>query len=485
MRRTLEEVIGYLGVEPFNVQMIRSHEEQMDEAFSEIFVIGVSTDSRKITRDQLFVPIVGDNFDGHQFREMAWENGSLCSLWNKQTPLPNTPGIYILVDDTLSSLQTLAREYRNSLAIKVIAITGSNGKTTSKDLIASVLSQSHKVHKTSGNLNNHLGVPLTLLAIDQQDEYAVIEMGMSNVGEIALLTKIASPDIGIVTNIGESHLGFLGSKEKIAAAKFELLAAMDKGIAILNLDDEMIEQQIQFLDHHHPRHDRLQIVTFAINNERAKVSVRLLEAADDLFGRSRIHVKGEYPQLDDAFIISTPGVHNIYNALTAIIAGSICGLSTKIIQQGLDQAVITPMRMEISKVENSYIINDAYNASPTSMKAAITYISTINQPIRKGLLLADMLDLGEESDQFHLQIGQFLLDKQLFAYGNKAKNYIEPFQAIATETKVQFFDREQGQELRHAVKEELSKNCILLLKGSRGMRLETFIDDLHVDRGRR
>ncbi|MEN2454321.1 UDP-N-acetylmuramoyl-tripeptide--D-alanyl-D-alanine ligase, partial [Bacillus sp. JR_15] len=199
-----------------------------NEAFEGRLIKGVSTDSRKLAKGQLFIPLAGERFNGHVFAEQAFQEGVAAVLWNRSEPNPPEGKPVILVDDTLEALQKLAKAYRNQLDVKVVGVTGSNGKTTTKDMIHAVLGTEYKVHKTEGNYNNHIGLPLTILAMPEDTEVAILEMGMSAKGEIDFLTRLARPDIAVITNIGESHLLELGSREGIAEAKLEIVNGLSK-----------------------------------------------------------------------------------------------------------------------------------------------------------------------------------------------------------------------------------------------------------------
>ncbi len=488
MKRTVRQIIEYLQLSDEDV--ITQGEGQLhgtDSAYEYIAVAsegeatdqisGVSTDSRKIQQGELFVPLVGEHSDGHAYRHMAYERGSFVSIWDKRTALPEIPGIYLLVNDTLEALQTIAHQYRKSLTAKVIAITGSNGKTTTKDFLVSMLARQYKVHGTQGNLNNHIGVPLTLLGMEDDTEYAVIEMGMNHFGEIQRLTEIAEPDIGVITNIGESHIEHFGTRDAISYAKFELVQTMQSGTALINFDEPLLRQRVaEFLepsDNSGPS-----LIGYGMSAPDARYRAKIVSHKKIIRSSSLLGLLDQTAQQSSDYTITTPGPHTIYNALAAIVAAKQCAVTDECIQNGLDQVKVTPMRMEITQIGSSHIINDAYNASPTSMKAVITYLSDIEEPYKKIALLGDMKELGESSEEYHYQIGQWLLEKaidHIYAYGENARLYTQPLVENGRADAADYFRFGEEQALVSQLKREIAQGCILMVKGSRGMKMERFI----------
>ena len=280
-----------------------------------IIVRGVSTDSRNIELDQLFVPLTGEFFNGHEFIYKAIEKGAVAALWNKNEPIPEVGFPLILVDDTLLALQRLASSYRNQLDLKVIGITGSNGKTSTKDILASLLKTEYKTQKTLGNFNNHIGVPLTLLDLEEDSKMAVIEMGMSNLGEIELLSSIAKPDVALITNIGEAHLEDLKTKENIIKAKMEILKGLKtNGLFLYIGDDSMLKEAV----HNTPMN--YEIMNFGMENfnsyQPQKVFVN--EKGVSFFFKN---------VSSPTFFLPMLGEHQIYNATAAIAIARYFGIS--------------------------------------------------------------------------------------------------------------------------------------------------------------
>ncbi|MEO3947451.1 UDP-N-acetylmuramoyl-tripeptide--D-alanyl-D-alanine ligase [Gorillibacterium sp. CAU 1737] len=439
-----------------------------DPTAKNLIVNGVSTDTRTLTQGSLFVPLTGDRFDGHDYWNQAVENGAIAAFWQEDHAVPEGAPPLLLTSDPLASLQQLARAYRRELGLTVVGITGSNGKTTTKDLTAAALSTAFRVHKTPGNLNNHIGLPITLLQIEEGTEVAVIEMGMSGRGEIALLTSIAEPDIAVITNIGESHLLQLGSREEIARAKTEILSGLAKnGLFLYNGDEPLIEQVLPEM----PQPEGMKCLRFGegTGNELYAVDVQL-RADGSQFGIN----KADSP----AFEIPLIGRHNVTNALAAYAAARHLGVSDDQIKQGFASARITSMRIE-RKVAPSgaVVLNDAYNASPTSMKAALALLAEGDTQAVKGArrlaVLGDMLELGSGEADFHAEVGRAAARAgvdRLYAYGPLSAHLANAAAAAMPEGTVRHY-RDKA-ELISDLMSEVRSGDTVLVKGSRGMRLE-------------
>ncbi len=434
---------------------------------------GVVTDSRQVVPGNLFVPLQGERFDGCQFIPEALSRGAAACLYPKERPLQEEwmsgrPWPLILVQDPLIALQQMAARYRRELPVRVVAVTGSNGKTTTKDLVSAVLSQTFQVHKTKGNLNNHIGLPLTLLGLEEGTEVAVVEMGMNHPGEIALLSRLARPDIGIITNIGDAHLQNLGSREGIAAAKLEIIEGMDPtGVLLVNGDEPLLEK-IPYPG---------SILRFGFRPEN-DLYPRKIEREGLL--RTRFTTNRTRRQLTVPMI----GRHMLINALAAVLCGLQFGLSEETIAQGLSSANLSGMRMEVQNGPNGmHILMDAYNASPTSMRAAFDLLREVDGFTAKVALLGDILELGEEEERLHRQLAEHLspdwLDA-LLVYGPRAR-------WIADEALRLGFPRSRVFQFSHpdTVVEALRKwtkpGTLLLVKASRGMRMEKIIEALRGD----
>ncbi|PHA85506.1 UDP-N-acetylmuramoyl-tripeptide--D-alanyl-D-alanine ligase [Bacillus pseudomycoides] len=428
-------------------------------------VQGVSIDTRKITTGNLYIPIQGDRFDGHSFVEKAIENGAVATLWKKnvQNPPVNIPVIF--VEDTLEALQTLAKSYRDQLDVKVIGVTGSNGKTSTKDIVTSLLATKFKVQKTEGNFNNHIGLPLTILSLEENTEMAVLEMGMSSRGEIEFLSKLARPNAAIITNIGEAHLMDLGSRDAIAEAKLEIVTGLqDGGVFVYNGDEPLLTNRVPSMN--------LAAETITFGDARA----------NNYYPTSvTLQATGTYFKMNQdenvVFYLSVLGKHNVYNTLASMAIAKYFGVTWEEMKQGLVTLQMTGMRMEIVKTENGLtIINDAYNASPTAMEAAFHLMNGLDGFSKKIVVLGDMLELGDQEVQFHYEVGKLIDPARIsyvFTYGRLGAQIAEGAKINFPNERVKVYDN----------KEELVKNLqaivdvkdVVLVKASRGMKLEEVI----------
>nr|WP_275695662.1 UDP-N-acetylmuramoyl-tripeptide--D-alanyl-D-alanine ligase [Fredinandcohnia sp. SECRCQ15] len=437
--------------------------KKLDSKYKDLIIEGVSIDTRTIQSGNLYIPIVGETFNGHEFVETAIDNGASAVLWgmNESNPPKGIPVIY--VEDTLVALQNLAKNYRDELSIKVVGITGSNGKTTTKDMVTAVLSTVFRVHKTEGNLNNHIGLPLTILRLNEDTEVAVLEMGMSAFGEIEFLTKLARPDIAIITNIGESHMQDLGSRDGIAKAKLEIVDGLaQSGILIYDGDEPLLLDKVKKLN--------ISSLTFGSTGK------------NDLFPTDvKLESNGTYFSINknngEEFYIPVLGKHNVNNATAAIAVGLHFNLSWNEIKAGLKNSKITNMRLELIEGKNGLkLINDAYNASPTSMKAAISLIQDLKGFNRKIVILADMLELGENEIKYHEEMGHLLDPTKIdyvFTFG-KLGEYISKraVERFPTGRVKAYLNKE---ELIAELGKVVNKDDVVLLKGSRGMKLEEVV----------
>ncbi|RFU67888.1 UDP-N-acetylmuramoyl-tripeptide--D-alanyl-D-alanine ligase [Bacillus sp. V59.32b] len=436
--------------------------------YGDIEVKGVSIDSRHILAQNLFVPLNGEQVNGHQYVDKALQQGASVSLW--QEDVPNRPvGVpLIIVKDTLAALQNLAAEYRKQLTLKVVGITGSNGKTTVKDMTAALLGTTYRVHKTSGNYNNHIGLPLTILSMKEDTEVAVLEMGMSSRGEIEFLSKLARPDVAIITNIGEAHLLDLGSREQIAGAKLEIIAGLKRnGTLIYHGDEPLLTSRLEG-----DRFDR-HLLTFGRSDTNDLYPITIRQGQD----HTTFTLQGS---TDTEYSIPVLGTHNVLNALAAILAAKELDVEEEFIRKGLSSFKLTHMRMEM--VEGSRgekIINDAYNASPTAMKAAIELIEGITGYDKKYLVLGDMLELGPREKAFHEDIGALIDPDKI----NKVFTFGELGAAIAAGASKKFSSEnilvfQDKTELIDELRKHTKSNDLILVKASRGMKLEEVVHAL-------
>lgn len=362
-------------------------------ADADVLVSKVSTDSRATQPGDLFVALRGDNFDGHKFIEQAKERGAIGAMveesWKSATPKSFA---LIRVSDTLAGYQNLAANYRRSLPLKVIAITGSNGKTTTKDFLAATLSRGFRVTKTEGNFNNHVGLPQTMLTASAKDEIAVWEIGMNHPGEIAALSKIAAPDAAIITNVGVAHIEFMGSREAIAVEKGALAEAVGaEGTVILNADDPYSQGIAE--------RTRAKVIFAGVE----KGSVRATEMRQSPSGVEFTILEGAHRCRAQ---LPVPGVHMVQNAMLAVAAGREFGLSLEHCAAGLASAPLTKARLQVKEINGVRFIDDSYNANPDSMKAALRTLVELEAEGRRIAVLGHMSELGEESERGHREVGE-------------------------------------------------------------------------------
>lgn len=425
----------------------------------------VVLDSRKKARNGLFIPIVGERFNAHDFIEQAVENGAVAALWAKTEPAPahlKSACHFFYVDDTLAGLHQLATRYRNEVDPIVVGITGSNGKTTTKDLVASVLSTTYKTHYTRGNFNDHIGLPQTILEMPRDAEVLVVEMGMSSFGEIDRLTKIARPDYAIVTNIGESHIEFLGSREGIAKAKLEILNGLkENGVVIVDGDEPLLNNV--------PK--KFETIRCGFSNDES-VTYQIRDIALDIDSTS-FSVNGK------RYTIPLVGRHHAKNAAYVLALAKKLNVTEENIDIGFRKVQHTGMRFEkMETKEGAVIINDAYNASPTSMMAAIDVIKSMPAFNKKILVLGDIFELGEQAETFHKQIGK-AIDETIdvvFTMGTNAKFISEEAKRLAPEKLRRHFADKY--ELVNALKPHLTKGVVVLFKASRGMAFENIVAEI-------
>ncbi|WP_047981352.1 UDP-N-acetylmuramoyl-tripeptide--D-alanyl-D-alanine ligase [Ornithinibacillus contaminans] len=422
----------------------------------------VTIDSRQKSEDALFIPIIGENFDGHDFVEQAYQNGAIAILWDRKRKLPEqlTSKVYVYyVDDTTSALQELASCYRDKVNPIVIGVTGSNGKTTTKDIVASIAKQKYRTHYTNGNFNNEIGLPLTVLAMEANTEVLVLEMGMSSFGEIELLSKLAKPDYAIITNIGESHIEFLGSREGIAKAKLEITSGLSKNGKLIVDGDEPLLASVHHEDH---------VVTagFESTNDFVISSIEINRRETTFVGSD-----------GNTYSIPLLGNHHAKNASYGIVIGALLGISFDQIQAAFHGLTLTGMRFELLTGRHGVsIINDAYNASPTSMKAAIQVVNQIPDFKEKVLVLGDIYELGSESKSMHEAVAEVIDNSitALFTVGEDSKVISDVVQLKYPMLVVAHFH--QKEDVLEALQPYLKQDALLLFKASRGMKLESLIE---------
>jgi UDP-N-acetylmuramoyl-tripeptide--D-alanyl-D-alanine ligase len=424
-------------------------------------VANLSTDSRTTHPGELFVALRGDNFDGHKFVGQATERGAVGAVVEKTWIGKPSPGFSLLrVTDTLRAYQQIAAQYRHSLGIKVIAITGSNGKTSTKDFTASVLGRRFRVTKTEGNFNNHVGLPRTMLQASKEDEIAVWEIGMNHPGEIAPLAQLAQPDVAIVTNIGVAHIEFMGSREAIAEEKGELAASLGPdGILILNSGDEFAQTIAQRTN------GRVILAGIERGEVRASEIVQTAEGAEFTVLEGAHHCHAFLP---------VPGLHMVQNALLAIAAGRAHGVSLEDCAAGLASAPLTKARLQIKTIRGVQFIDDSYNANPDSMKAALRTLAELETEGERIAILGQMAELGAESSRGHQEVGEAAASLGVDRLIDLGAGEIAAAAKAAglTNSKVAA-TVEEAAELLH---ENAHPGDLVLVKGSRAARTERVLE---------
>ena len=434
-------------------------------------VLGVVIDSRQVESGYLFVAIPGEKVDGHKFIPDVFAKGAAAVLSEQQ--LEDPAGPYILVESTTKALRDLAEYYRKSLDIKVVGITGSVGKTSTKEMIASVLSEKYRVLKTEGNYNNEIGLPLTIFKIRAEHEVAVLEMGISEFGEMHRLATMANPDICVITNIGLCHLENLKTRDGILKAKTESFAHLKKdGIAILNGDDDKLSTIRQVGDKEPVFYGMEEKMEY---REDAKKSVYATGVENlGLYGmQARIHT----PEGERDVRIPIPGEHNVYNALAATAVGLSLGLSLDQISSGILKAKTIGGRTNLLNTGSMTVIDDCYNANPVSMKASIDVLATAEG--RKIAVLGDMGELGENEKKLHYEVGEYLAKKEidvLFCAGELSEEIAKAAQKESKTCEVYYF------KTRDALLEQLlpflKKGDTVLVKASHFMEYPKIVKAL-------
>ncbi|MEC0369947.1 UDP-N-acetylmuramoyl-tripeptide--D-alanyl-D-alanine ligase [Paenibacillus chibensis] len=433
---------------------------------------GVFTDSRKLVSGRLFVPLVGEKFDGHAYAAAALEGGACGVLWQRDRGVP-PEGPVIVVEATLIALQALAKAYLAEVGCRVVGITGSNGKTTTKDMVYALLGTTFKVHKTGGNFNNHIGLPLTILDMPADTEIAVLEMGMSGRHEIETLSAIAGPEVAVITNIGEAHLLQLGSRHEIARAKLEIISGMQPGgLLIYHGDEPLIPLVLGEPDTVKP--EGLKTFTFGMDqNINNDYPTGMMFHSKGIIFTSHLHP-------DKGLELPLLGQHNVINCLAALGVASYFGISEDKITEGLSSLQLTGMRIEqITAPSGLTLLNDAYNASPLSMKAAIDVLDSLKGHRHKIAVLGDMLELGPKEREFHAEVGEYAADGKvdmLYTYGTLSEEAAKAARIKRPELPVYHFSDKK--ELASHLAGQVNPKDIVLIKASRGMKMEEIVDAL-------
>ncbi|MGL5051985.1 MAG: UDP-N-acetylmuramoyl-tripeptide--D-alanyl-D-alanine ligase [Cetobacterium sp.] len=423
-------------------EVLKNYFEELKILISkDISIENIEMDSKKVKEKSLFIAIN----NGNNYIKEALDKGAEIVICDREVSELSDNRV-VKVKNSIGFLQELAKRYRKKINLKVIAITGSEGKTTTKDFVHGVLSEKYKTKKTLGNHNNHIGLPFTILQLKDSDEIAVLEMGMSNLGEIDLLSQIAQPDYAVITNIGDSHLEYLQNRDNVFKAKTEILKYIKTDKVLLFGDD--------------PYFKNIEGLKIGFHKENKYIIKDVKEAFEGVY----------FNLNENSYFISLNGLYNAINASFGIVLGEIFNMSYSEIKKSLEKIKITSMRFEKIEKNNILYINDAYNASPVSMKMALKAFSSLPLEKKKIVVLADALELGEKEIEYHKDILEEALKYdfyKIFIYGERMK---KAFDILKNSRIIYFVEKSE-------IKKEISKlsNITVLLKGSRGMRLEEII----------
>jgi len=432
---------------------------------------GVSIDSRNVKKGEIFFAIKGENLDGHNYVDSVIKNKKAALIfvnknWFRKNKNKYKKQSFIVVDDTIKSLGELASIHRDKMNIPVLAVAGSNGKTTTKDLISSVLSQKFNVLKTNGNFNNHIGLPLTLLRIEDKHNFCVLETGSNHFGELKYLCEIAKPDFALVTNIGKEHLEFFKNLNGVAKEEFTVFDWVKKNgsVCFYNLDDEYIRKYYS--------NNKQKSLTYSYNYSsdfRAKMNGLDKDFKPEIL----LKYNGKIIKIK----INTFGLHSFYNGLAAITIGIYFGVNINKIKKALgNYQNASEKRMEIKDINYIKVINDSYNSNPDSVKLGLETIAKFNSKGKKHIILSDMLEMGKSAKVEHYKIGEILSKMKidyLYTYGENSK---ETFKGAKKLNNNFYF--EDKIELANFVKLNVKKGDVIYVKGSRGMKMEEILDEI-------
>jgi UDP-N-acetylmuramoyl-tripeptide--D-alanyl-D-alanine ligase len=433
-------------------------------------VCGISTDSRKVEKGSMFIALRGENFDGHDFVHKAVENGAASVIISDEALLDlekvDKSVSIIRASDTLQALGDLAHNYRQRFSLPVIGLTGSSGKTTTKEMMATIIGQKKTILKTEGNLNNLIGLPQTIFRLKAEHELAILEMGTNTRGEIKRLTRIAEPTIGLITNIGPAHLAGFGSVDVVAQEKGDLFLNMSPaGIAVVNLDDEAVKIVDERWNGRR--------INFSMS-PNADVTVNDIEKKGARGMRFNLVIDGASQKAEMKIV----GIHHVYNAMAAAACAWAAGIGPEIIKEGLSAFSPVGGRMEMIKLQNgAYVIDDSYNANPVSVRAALMTLKDLKNSHSGYVFLGDMLELGDEAEEMHRKIGMLLGTigvNAVFLQGE----YSATTAAAARDgglSQENIFIVQDSKEGIAYLKKNLKKGDWVLVKGSRRMKMEIIV----------
>ena len=420
----------------------------------------ICTDTRKIEDNNIFLALKGENFNGNKYVEEAVKKGASIAIVDEVLfGDTDIDGTVIKVDNTYDALLKLAKYYREKLKIKVVGITGSTGKTSTKDLVAAFLQGKYKVFKTKGNFNNHIGLPLMILSMDSQIEVAVLELGMSNLGEIHTLADCARPDVALITNIGLSHIENLKTQDNILKAKMEITDFFtEDNVLIVNAEDNYLKSV---------KEDKFKVIKTGYDDNN------MIKAYNVILNEDSTSFKIKDEDKEYNFILPMVGAHNVLNALLGIAAAKELGVSYEEMLEGLKTIEATSMRLEFKNVNGYTIINDCYNASPDSMKAALDVLKNRNGN-RKVAILGTMRELGDEAKKAHREVAEYAKDAAdlLITTGE----YVNDYKLGFGEENIIIYDTKE--ELINNISKVIKADDVVLVKASRGAKFEEIVSKL-------
>lgn len=429
------------------------------------FISSVSTNSKTVTPGALFVPLKGENFDAHDFIPEAIKNGATAVLTENEDCCVSGK-IFIKVENTLTALQKLAKFYRSRFNIPVIGVTGSVGKTSTKEMICAALSDKIDTHKTSGNLNNEIGVPLTIFGLENHHRAAVVEMGISEFGEMEVLSDIVQPNYAVISNIGVTHIENLISRENILKEKYKITNALDENsILFINGDNDLLSS-IQ-------NDKKYGIITFGIKNSCDFIAQNITvegnsSCFDVVFNGQKEHIK-----------IPAIGIHNVYNALAALAIGTTLGIDILSLKAGMSNYKNAGMRQQIYNLPDITLVDDTYNSNPDSIKSTVQVLNSMVGSGRKIAILGDMLELGEFSYSAHYNVGRDIakigLD-MLITVGDEAKHIAKG--ATDEDPSISFYCANSNNDAFEFLISNLKKDDKITIKGSRGMHMENIVNKI-------
>lgn len=442
--------------------IIKATNGSLEKGDPNAIINGISTDSRTLKNGDLFVALIGERFDAHNFAVNVIEQGAMGVVLSHEVQgLNELKSNVVMVKDTTKALGDIARYYKNKFNITVIGITGSNGKTTTKDMTSAILSEKFSVLKSEGNLNNTIGLPLTLFRLSSSYNLAVLEMGISIPGEMSQLVDIAEPKVAVVTNVSSTHLEFLGSIDGVGKEKQILVESAES--AVLNIDDPYVSRMSNVV--------KGNVIFYGIDNP-ADVTAKDIVLDQDGRPEFTISVNNAYERIK----LPSVGRHNVYNALAAISVGRMFGVGLDSIKVSLESYQQTSMRMQRLMIDGVTIINDTYNSNPVSMRVAVDLLKSLKSDGKKVMVVGDMLELGEQSEELHDATGKYIgtsgVSEILVTVGNRAVKIAES--ALKAGMKNVIVCKTNPEAVEY-LRKNLNKGDLALIKGSRGMKMEQIL----------